>query len=70
MPASLVTYCPRKRMKPPAFGLGPDPLSDAFAYPHLNATELAEVPLSVNRCSFEKDQELFFFLPSAGLSVQ
>jgi thioredoxin reductase (NADPH) len=41
------------------FGLGPDPLSDPVAYPHLNATELAEVAPFGEHCFFEKDQPLF-----------
>src|SRR5580704_617242 len=58
MPASG-DLLPPEANEPPALGLDPDPLCDAVAYPHLDATELAEVALFGEHCSFEKDQALF-----------
>jgi len=59
MPASGDSLPPEANEPPGAFGLGPDPLSDPVAYPHLSATELAEVAPFGEYCSFEKDQALF-----------
>jgi thioredoxin reductase (NADPH) len=41
------------------FGLGPDPLVDEVAFPHLTEAELAEVALFGERRSFAKDEALF-----------
>jgi thioredoxin reductase (NADPH) len=40
------------------FGIGFDPLSDPVAYPHLNATELAEVVPFGERCAFAENDPL------------
>ena len=40
------------------FGLGFNPLSDPVAYPHLNATELAEVELFGERCAIAENNPL------------
>jgi thioredoxin reductase (NADPH) len=40
------------------FGLGFNPLSDPVAYPHLNATELAEVELFGERCAIAENDPL------------
>ncbi len=40
------------------FGLGFDPLSDPVAYPHLNATELAEVLAFGERCALAENDPL------------
>ncbi len=40
------------------FGLGFDPLSDPVAYPHLNATELAEVEPFGERCAIAENDPL------------
>ena len=41
------------------FGLGPDPLLDAVAFPQLSEAELSEVALFGERRSFAKDEPLF-----------
>jgi thioredoxin reductase (NADPH) len=59
MPGSGDAQPPGANERLANFGLGPDPLSDQVAYPHLNATELAEVAPFGEHCFFEKDQSLF-----------
>jgi CRP-like cAMP-binding protein len=49
---------PRAGQSQDFFGLGFDPLSDPIAYPHLNATDLAEVEPSGERCAIAENDPL------------
>lgn len=50
---------PQSSAASPPFGLGPNPLADAVAFPKLTEAELAEVSLFGERRTFTKDEALF-----------
>lgn len=59
MPSTADSQLPQSSAASPPFGLGPDPLADAVAFPKLTEAELAEVSLFGERRTFTKDEALF-----------